>query len=175
MYVCNVSSSYTQLTFYQGMLIGLMFLKNQIVYIQFHPVAYMVKLNIEMTMASLVVRLARGQSDNDMALHDFGQSSSGPDKSHSHNPQFISAHQQSFHLQSVTGVTSGHRKNAQGSDEDLRGIHFRTDFHVVSEEVVVKDGSSKRSSKSSIELPRSVFGDETPLNKTQMQVSASPL
>ncbi|KAF1966145.1 hypothetical protein BU23DRAFT_441513, partial [Bimuria novae-zelandiae CBS 107.79] len=48
-----------------GMLIGLMFLKNQIVYIQFHPVTYMVKLNIEMTMASLVVRLARGQREND--------------------------------------------------------------------------------------------------------------
>ncbi|KAF2736704.1 hypothetical protein EJ04DRAFT_396350, partial [Polyplosphaeria fusca] len=49
-----------------GMLIGLMFLPNQIVYIQFHPVAYMVKLNIEMSMANLVVRLARGKSESDM-------------------------------------------------------------------------------------------------------------
>ncbi|KAK7192619.1 hypothetical protein DPSP01_006560 [Paraphaeosphaeria sporulosa] len=152
-----------------GMLIGLMFLKNQIVYIQFHPVTYMVKLNIEMTMASLVVRLARGQSENDMVLHDFGQSSSAPDKSQSNvNPRFSTNPQRSFHLASATGVTSGHQK--AGSDEDFGGIHFRTDFHVISEEVPVKDSSSKRSSKSSGELPRSTFGDETPLHKNRFEI-----
>lgn len=36
-----------------------MSLPNQVVYIQFHPVAYMVKLNIEMSMADLITRLAR--------------------------------------------------------------------------------------------------------------------
>ncbi|KAN0089469.1 hypothetical protein V8E51_019729 [Hyaloscypha variabilis] len=41
------------------MLICLMSLKNQVVYIQFHPVAYMVKLNIEMSMASLITKIAR--------------------------------------------------------------------------------------------------------------------
>lgn len=41
------------------MLIGLMSLQNQVVYIQFHPVAYMVKLNIEMSMAGLITKLAR--------------------------------------------------------------------------------------------------------------------
>lgn len=153
------------------MLIGLMFLKNQIVYIQFHPVVYMVKLNIEMTMASLVVRLARGQTDNDMDLHEFGQSSSGPDKSQSRNPQF-SAHQRSFHLASATGATPGHARNGGGSDDDLKGIHFRTDFQVVSEEVEPKDGSS--SSKSSAELPRSMFGDETPLHKDRVEILAHP-
>lgn len=40
------------------MLIGLMFLPNSLVYTQFHPVAYMVKLNIEMTMASLIKKIA---------------------------------------------------------------------------------------------------------------------
>ncbi|KAJ3459677.1 hypothetical protein MRS44_015750 [Fusarium solani] len=48
-----------------GMLIGLMSLPNQVVYIQFHPVAYMVKLNIEMSMASLITRLARGENADD--------------------------------------------------------------------------------------------------------------
>jgi|TARA_R110002003_G_scaffold245_2_gene17595 redox-regulated HSP33 family molecular chaperone len=38
-----------------------MFLENQIVYIQFHPLVYMIKLNIEMSMATLVVRLAQGK------------------------------------------------------------------------------------------------------------------
>lgn len=37
-----------------------MSLPNQVVYIQFHPVAYMVKLNIEMTMADLITKLASG-------------------------------------------------------------------------------------------------------------------
>lgn len=41
------------------MLIGLMSLSNQLVYIQFHPIAYMVKLNIEMSMADLIIKVAR--------------------------------------------------------------------------------------------------------------------
>ncbi|KAG9573685.1 hypothetical protein KCU97_g14972, partial [Aureobasidium melanogenum] len=40
------------------MLLGLMALPNQVVYIQFHPVAYMVKLYIEMSMADLIVKVA---------------------------------------------------------------------------------------------------------------------
>ena len=36
-----------------------MHLQNPMVYTQFHPVAYMVKLNIEMTMASLIKRIAQ--------------------------------------------------------------------------------------------------------------------
>ncbi|UNI23779.1 hypothetical protein JDV02_009579 [Purpureocillium takamizusanense] len=47
-----------------GMLIGLMSLPNQVVYIQFHPVTYMVKLNIEMSMADLITRLARGEGSD---------------------------------------------------------------------------------------------------------------
>jgi len=34
-----------------------MSLKNQVVYIQFHPVAHVVKLNIEMSMASLIAKI----------------------------------------------------------------------------------------------------------------------
>lgn len=47
------------------MLIGLMSLKNQLVYIQFHPVTYMVKLNIEMTMAAMITKLAREPGTGD--------------------------------------------------------------------------------------------------------------
>jgi hypothetical protein len=47
------------LTFNQIMIIGLMHLSNPMVYTQFHPVAYMVKLNIEMTMASLIKKIAQ--------------------------------------------------------------------------------------------------------------------
>lgn len=43
----------------QIMIIGLMHLSNPMVYTQFHPVAYMAKLNIEMTMASLIKKIAQ--------------------------------------------------------------------------------------------------------------------
>jgi hypothetical protein len=50
------------------MLIGLMSLQNQLVYIQFHPVTYMVKLNIEMTMAALIAKIARGPDNEIIAV-----------------------------------------------------------------------------------------------------------
>ncbi|KAB8233954.1 hypothetical protein ETB97_003281 [Aspergillus alliaceus] len=49
-----------------GLLIGLMFLPNPMVYIQFHPVTYLVKLNIEMTMASLIRKLAKESNINEI-------------------------------------------------------------------------------------------------------------
>jgi hypothetical protein len=55
------------------MLIGLMSLPNQVVFIQFHPVAYMVKLNIEMSMATLITRLARSGA-NDVYLNTLSES-----------------------------------------------------------------------------------------------------
>ncbi|KAG9550246.1 hypothetical protein KCU97_g19971, partial [Aureobasidium melanogenum] len=55
------------------MLIGLMSLPNGIVFVQFHPVAYMVKLNIEMSMADMIIKVARS-NEQDM---NFGSSSEG--------------------------------------------------------------------------------------------------
>jgi hypothetical protein len=46
------------------MLIGLMSLPNQVVYMQFHPVAYMVKLNIELSMANLIRKIAKSTVDS---------------------------------------------------------------------------------------------------------------
>ncbi|KAJ4386759.1 hypothetical protein N0V93_009657 [Gnomoniopsis smithogilvyi] len=53
------------------MLIGLMSLPNENAYIQFHPVVYTAKLNIEMSMASLIRRLKiRQQSGIDLHQAD---------------------------------------------------------------------------------------------------------
>ncbi|VUC30770.1 unnamed protein product [Clonostachys rosea] len=41
------------------LIIAMMSLPNTFVYMQFHPLAYIVKLNIEMSMASLIAKLAR--------------------------------------------------------------------------------------------------------------------
>lgn len=53
------------------MIIGLMFLHNQLVFMQFHPVAYLVKLNIEMTMARLITKIATSREN------DFKNSTTG--------------------------------------------------------------------------------------------------
>jgi len=58
------------------MIIGLMFIPNQLVFTQFHPVAYMVKLNIEMSMAKLIRRLATSK-ENDFQIQNHNISSDG--------------------------------------------------------------------------------------------------
>lgn len=153
------------------MLIGLMFLKNPVVYIQFHPVTYMVKLNIEMSMASLVVRLARGKTDNDM--FDFDNSSSNHrSKRHSlqHKNRAPPDQFHSFHLSSATR-NKGHSK--EDSDDTFEGIHCRTDVHVISEQSkdVALDVGRGGSSRSSAELTQSPFEDDAPLNKNGVKIT----
>lgn len=48
-----------RLTLNQVLIIAMMSLPNTFVYMQFHPVAYIVKLNIEMSMAELITKVAR--------------------------------------------------------------------------------------------------------------------
>ncbi|KAF3050595.1 hypothetical protein E8E11_008840 [Didymella keratinophila] len=149
-----------------GLLIGLMFLKNQVVYIQFHPVVYMVKLNIEMSMASLIVRLAKGKSENDAYSEEFG-SSTGPSNSQSDRRSKAKPNQfQSFQLTSAKGPGRSKIHSRNDSDESLGQIHRTTELNVVVEHVDVdKKGGSEGSSRSSRETPHSMFGDETPLHK----------
>ncbi|XWX01598.1 hypothetical protein V2A60_009626 [Cordyceps javanica] len=44
------------------LIISMMSLKNTFVYMQFHPLAYIVKLNIEMSMAGLIARIAKSRN-----------------------------------------------------------------------------------------------------------------
>ncbi|KAK4120179.1 hypothetical protein N657DRAFT_625393 [Parathielavia appendiculata] len=53
-----------------ALLIGLLFMPNPFIYLMFHPVVYMIKLNIEMTMASLILKLARVPLADTMALRE---------------------------------------------------------------------------------------------------------
>ncbi|KAJ4368498.1 hypothetical protein N0V86_009403 [Didymella sp. IMI 355093] len=149
-----------------GLLIGLMFLKNQVVYIQFHPVVYMVKLNIEMSMASLIVRLAKGKTENDADVDEFN-SSTGPSNSRSDRRSKAKPHQfQSFQLTSAKGPGRSKVHSRNDSDESLGHIHRTTELNVVVEHVDVdKKNGSEGSSRSSHETPHSMFGDETPLHK----------
>ncbi|KAF5244805.1 hypothetical protein FANTH_7629 [Fusarium anthophilum] len=118
-----------------GMLIGLMSLPNQVVYIQFHPVAYMVKLNIEMSMAKLITRLAKGENADDYY----------PSMSHSGHHQSNNQRTNDAPWTQGNNVQLTHRSKvvAGDSDEDLSGtmgrhnggpgIHRRTEFEVTVE------------------------------------------
>ena len=153
-----------------------MFLKNQVVYVQFHPVVYMVKLNIEMSMASLVVRLAQGKPQNDMAPEQF-HSSTDPTSQHRRTGQPPASIQlTSRSKRGVSGLRSPGLSKID-SDESLGGIECRTDLNVTVEHVekgqpfVANHSTSSRSSR---EASRSVFdqhfGDETPLHKNHIRV-----
>ncbi|KAI1540414.1 hypothetical protein PtrCC142_004936 [Pyrenophora tritici-repentis] len=158
-----------------ALLIGLMFLPNQVVYIQFHPVVYMIKLNIEMSMASLVVRLARGRPQNDMDTEPF--------PSHSYpNSHSLSATTPSQKRESVIFTSSVSRAKRQstgtglaqiGSEDHLeRGIQRRMDIcvNVVQQDKEFAEASNMcvgTSLQCSHEAPLTpgAFGDEMPLQK----------
>ncbi|KAI6081773.1 hypothetical protein F4821DRAFT_248519 [Hypoxylon rubiginosum] len=119
------------------MLICLMSLPNPIVFVQFHPVTYLVKLNIEMSMASLITHVAREagfgdeeHSDPTFSLSYAKKSQTGVravNLSYNHHDDLP---MKTFH---TTAVGAG------GSDEDLdlfkgapNGIHRRVDVRIES-------------------------------------------
>jgi hypothetical protein len=150
-----------------------MFLKNQVVYIQFHPVVYIVKLNIEMSMASLVVRLAQGRPENDMMYPEDKFVSSSNKATHLRSNVRSGNHgQQRTHIQSVTIPKRGLKDALDDDDSEgsMRGIHCQTDYNVTVEQAgSQKDVGSSRSSWIQ-EPPRSTFDDDVPLQKRSAQV-----
>ncbi|KAI6081474.1 hypothetical protein F4821DRAFT_273151 [Hypoxylon rubiginosum] len=121
------------------MLICLMSLPNPIVFVQFHPVTYLVKLNIEMSMASLITHVAREAGFGDEENSDPTLSLSYAKKSqagvravnHSHNH----THNDGLPMKTFHTTAIG----ASSSDEDLdlfkgtpNGIHRRVDVRIES-------------------------------------------
>lgn len=158
-----------------------MFLKNEIVYIQFHPVVYIVKLNIEMSMASLVVRLAQGKPQNDMNVEEFLY----PTDPNSHNISGLHISSRNIDGQGLKqAIPLSPRAKEEimmfrsvglsksDCDDSLGGIERRTDVNVVVTRIDQKETPSSRSSN---EAAHSVFGDETPLHKSGMRMMQRPL
>ena len=54
-----------------------MFVNNNLVFLEFHPVAYMVKLNIEMSLASLIAKLASQPPDPDLNDYSVSNATTG--------------------------------------------------------------------------------------------------
>lgn len=98
------------------MLICLMSLRNQVVYIQFHPVAYMVKLNIELSMAQLITKIARSSIDS---------------RNHEFMAQSSSAHRTAT---APIGLRSGVNGKERSKSADLGGIKVNKQVDVRIEE-----------------------------------------
>ncbi|TIA52332.1 acyl-CoA dehydrogenase NM domain-like protein [Aureobasidium pullulans] len=56
---------------------GMLSLKNPLVYLMFHPLAYVVKLKIEMSMAELIAHVARNQDNGPVRFNNPESSSNG--------------------------------------------------------------------------------------------------
>ncbi|KAG9763926.1 hypothetical protein KCU86_g9944, partial [Aureobasidium melanogenum] len=52
------------------LIIGMLSLKNSLVYLMFHPLAYIVKLKIELSMAELIAIVARNQENGPIRFND---------------------------------------------------------------------------------------------------------
>lgn len=144
-----------------GMLIGLMFLPNQVVYIQFHPVAYMVKLNIEMSMASLVVKLARGKTETDMYDVNSSTDPRSGQRSHQQRSTHNALNHPNFQSFQLNSITKGRKESC--SDDDLGGITRKTELNVVVEDKVVQGRDSTSKEHSLAETLGDRYGDEIPL------------
>jgi hypothetical protein len=136
------------------MLIGLMSLPNGIVFVQFHPVAYvshssrplhslvritiltfvaqMVKLNIEMSMADMIVKVAR-TSEQDM---NFGSSSQGTPCVGTHTNQkthhtFNDDRDETHGVpKNVTNTAFVGHNRGDEDREDIHGIKRQTEVQV---------------------------------------------
>ncbi|KAI4736403.1 hypothetical protein E4T50_13088 [Aureobasidium sp. EXF-12298] len=115
------------------MLIGLMSLPNGIVFVQFHPVAYMVKLNIEMSMADMIIKVARS-NEQDM---NFNSSSQGTPYPATHNTQkthhtFNDDRDEAHGVpKNVTNTAFvGHNRGDEDLREDIYGIKRQTEVQV---------------------------------------------
>lgn len=111
-----------------------MSLKNQVVYIQFHPVAYMVKLNIELSMASLITKLARGTVED--RNNEFMVQSSSHNHSHINHPALKM--QRGTHISAAVGKQSNTRSGS--GDGDWKGIRTLKEVDVRVENVAEESG-----------------------------------
>ncbi|KAM5515189.1 hypothetical protein FOXYSP1_06155 [Fusarium oxysporum f. sp. phaseoli] len=63
------------------LLIAMMSLPNDIVYVQFHPLAYLVKLHIEMNMADLIIKVVKASNNSEYPDYSGSRSHSTQKKS----------------------------------------------------------------------------------------------
>jgi hypothetical protein len=122
------------------MLICLMSLKNQVVYIQFHPVAYMVKLNIEMSMASLITKIARHSVE--ARNNEFMVQSSSHFQTHTSQVNAAIGLKPGVNVSAVSKMRGGEER------EEFDGIRTLKEVDVVVESMAVPGDTRWRKSES---------------------------
>ncbi|KAJ4385771.1 hypothetical protein N0V93_010202 [Gnomoniopsis smithogilvyi] len=115
------------------LLIGLMSLPNQEVFILFHPVVYLSKMNIEMTMASLIVKLARtGRADayfhHSSTPHANDSNALDNNRNYDNNERDLGL--KTFTESRIRASVSGPRAGDGGSDVPQEGIQRTREFQV---------------------------------------------
>ncbi|KPM43693.1 hypothetical protein AK830_g2851 [Neonectria ditissima] len=118
------------------LLIAMMSLPNDIVYLQFHPLAYLVKVHIEMNMAELITKVVK--ASNSSGYPDYSGSRSQPTNGKSSGHKTGSKHQGSmFPGGQTTFIQAGGDNDIELSNRDIGGIQKTT-----TTQVVVKQNSS---------------------------------
>lgn len=122
----------------QLMLLGLMSMRNEVVYIQFHPVAYMVKLNIEMSMASLITKIALNsvEARNNEFMVD-NSSSRNHSQSQSHFQASCARSHHAIGLQPGVNASAVSKMRGEVDREDFEGIRTLKEVGVTVEDVKV--------------------------------------
>lgn len=140
----------------KAFLIGLMFLPNPVVYIQFHPVTYLTKLNIEMSVANLIARLARGGANSDQ-FHSSSYNNTGPGTRNArNNPQFNNDNNQDLALKSFTKsrIRSEPADDNDSDNGQLAGIHKRLEYEVTVHHNPTANSKPSSSGSGSFELTK---------------------
>ncbi|KAH7464001.1 hypothetical protein FOMA001_g17970 [Fusarium oxysporum f. sp. matthiolae] len=116
------------------LLIGLMSLPNQTVFIQFHPVVYLVKLNIEMSMASLITQLARKKmTDERYPSMSYSATPKGQTHDDLEHAQGFGASIQMTHKSKAASRSEDSLEGLSDASEPPNGIHRRIEVKIESE------------------------------------------
>lgn len=114
-----------------------MSLPNQVVYMQFHPVAYMVKLNIEMSMANLIRKIAKATvDDRNMEYREEQYSLQDQTNSTGHTKSQLKS---GIHTSASANIST---IPAKAVGDDFDGIRTTTEVCVKAENVPSVDGTS---------------------------------
>jgi hypothetical protein len=154
------------------MLICLMSLKNQVVYIQFHPVAYMVKLNIELSMASLITKLARGTIED--RNNEFMVQSSSHNHSHTTSRPAAIGLQSGVHASKPAPIAKDFQGIRTLKEVDIRVENIPEERRSLSDSGV-DEGFDGRRSGGGLRRDRSLRGsdDELPLHHSSVQAKGT--
>jgi len=126
-------------------LIGTMSIGAGVLYIQFHPLVYLIKLHIEMSLADLIAKTVRGEANSDPGVYYHsstgGGRGTGPTGLHRHADPAGGVRMQTF----VTGNRDGDNEYADVV-VDAKGIQRTVETSVVHEHRKDEDNASRTSS-----------------------------